>query len=235
MGFFDFLTQIPPYSENAAAITRLNKRHKLIVEPFRGDLQGARVLDLAAHDGRWAYALAEAGAREVVATEARQELIDRFDMFPEAPFKSSVKLHQGDVFSDLAHLVASGELFDIVAVFGIFYHIMDHFRLLDLIRRTGASKVLIDGDFAVRKAPVIELVFEKTCRDMNAAPQIEGQAQAVIGIPSRSALENMARALDFDVTWSEAERVFGDDRRGVRDYFRADGKQRAFCTLVRSG
>ena len=231
MGFFDFLTQIPPYSEDEASTIRLNKRHRLIVDLFRDDLRGARVLDLAAHDGRWAYALAEAGAAEVIAIEARQDLIDRFELFPHATFKSRINLRQGDIFEVLAEFVDAGEQFDIVAVFGIFYHMMDHFRLLRLIRQIGAWKVLLDSDFAMRKAPVIELVFEQTSRDLNAAPQIPGQERAIIGIPSPRALENMALALRFDVSWSDAEAAFGDDRRGIRDYFRAEGKRRAFCVL----
>ena len=59
-GLFDFLRTLPPYDENAGSIKRLHQRHKLIVEPFLPRIRGARVLDLAAHDGRWSYALAHA-------------------------------------------------------------------------------------------------------------------------------------------------------------------------------
>ena len=58
-------------------VTRMNRRHARIVAPFKEDLIGAQVLDLAAHDGRWSYALAE-HAERVVGVEARPDLIDRF-------------------------------------------------------------------------------------------------------------------------------------------------------------
>ncbi|MCP3969989.1 MAG: class I SAM-dependent methyltransferase [Rhodobacteraceae bacterium] len=233
MGFFDFLAEIRPYSEEPSNCLRMNKRHRMIVEPFRGELADARVLDLAAHDGRWSYALADAGAAQVIGVEGRQELIDRFESFPETGFKSRVQLRQGDIFEALEGFIATGERFDVVAVYGIFYHIMDHFRLLKLIRETGAKVILIDSEFAVRVAPVIDLVFEDTSIDLCATPQVPGQARAVIGIPSFAALDSMARALDFDVIWTRSEQQFADDRKGIQDYFRPEKKRRAFCTLVR--
>jgi predicted RNA methylase len=72
-GLFDFLGQLPPYDDNAFTIHRLNQRHKLIVAPFAEQIAGARVLDIAAHDGRWSFALAAAGAAEVVGVEARAD------------------------------------------------------------------------------------------------------------------------------------------------------------------
>jgi len=232
MGFFDFITQIPPYDENRNSGLRLNKRHAMIVEPFRGELAGTRVLDLGAHDGRWSYALAEAGAAEVVGVEARQELIDRFAHFPDTEFKSRVKLQQGDLFEALEGFVEDGEEFDIVALYGIYYHIMDHFRVLQLIKYLGARAILIDSEFALRPGPVIQLVFESTALDINAAPQVQGQDRAVIGIPSRKAMEAMAHALDYGVVWTDTDAMFGDDRKSIQDYFRKEKKRRAFCTLI---
>jgi len=222
MGFFDFINKIPPYSEKPEGDLRLNKRHQMIVEPFRGELDGARVLDLAAHDGRWSYALADAGAAEVVGIEARQELVDRFQKFPETEFKARVDLRQGDIFAALEGFIAKGEQFDVVAVYGIFYHIMDHFRLLQLIRQVGAKVILIDSEFSVKKMPIIDLVFEQTANALCAAPQMPGQEKAIIGIPSFMAMNSMARALDFDVVWTRSHEMYREDKRGVQDYFRPE-------------
>lgn len=232
MGFFDFITSIPPYSEKSTSKIRLNKRHRMIVEPFRGQLAGTRVLDLAAHDGRWSYALAEAGAGEVIGVEARQELIDRFEHFPASDFKQRVELRQGDLFEALEDFVDDGEEFDVVALYGIYYHIMDHFRVLKLIRDLGAGVILIDSEFLLRPGPVIELVFERTHKSLNAVPQIRGQERAVIGIPSFKAMESMAHALDYDVIWTNTDEVFGADTAGIQDYFSKTKKRRAFCTLI---
>lgn len=235
MGFFSFIEDIPPYSERPDAALRLNKRHALIVAPFRGELDGARVLDLGAHDGRWAYALAEAGAAEVIGIEARPELVARYRHFPETPYKSRVDLRVGEVFEALESFVSEGEEFDVVALFGLFYHVMDHFRLLQLIRLAGARIVLIDSEFMLMNNPMIQLIFERTGSDSNAPEQIPGQERALIGVPSVRAMNAMARALDFDIVWSNAGDVFGKDRKGVQDYFRAEKKRRAACCLIARG
>ena len=231
MGFFDFLGEIPPYSDSEKMVERMNNRHRLLVDPLRGEIEGLRVLDLAAHDGRWSYALAEAGAAEVVGVEARQELIDRFALFPETEFKRRVDLRRGDIFEALEGFVEDGEEFDVVAVFGIFYHIIEHFRLLKLIRALGATVVLVDSEFSTGKTPKIDLVFERTDYTSNAAPQISGQDRAIIGLPTRKAMNKMAEALGFDIVWAEADMVFRRDTPGVGDYFRGKTRKRAFCTL----
>ena len=72
---FDFMEQLEPYGEKPNTIFRLVQRHRLIIDPFAEQIAGARILDLAAHDGRWSYALANAGAKNVIGVEARQELL----------------------------------------------------------------------------------------------------------------------------------------------------------------
>lgn len=84
--FFDFLNEIEEYDDTS--IARMKLRHSYLVEPFEKDIQGARVLDIAAHDGRWSYALAAAGAAEVYGIEARSELIEKFANYPERDFKN---------------------------------------------------------------------------------------------------------------------------------------------------
>ena len=75
MGFFDFLPEIDRYAEDPKTVTRMNLRHDRIIAPVAGRIAGKRVLDLAAHDGRWSYAFAAAGAREVVGIELSSEAI----------------------------------------------------------------------------------------------------------------------------------------------------------------
>ena len=50
MAFFDFLRELGYDEPNVA---RINLRYKHIVAPHRRDFEGARVLDLGSHDGRW--------------------------------------------------------------------------------------------------------------------------------------------------------------------------------------
>src|SRR4051794_3513629 len=73
--FFDRHPRFFETSRTAARPARLNLRHKAIVGVNRDAFDGARVLDLASHDGRWSFAALEAGAKEVIGVEARQDLV----------------------------------------------------------------------------------------------------------------------------------------------------------------
>src|SRR5262245_36226628 len=151
MGFFDFLQTSARYAGEDANLNRLEQRRRFIVEPYVDDLSGARVLDLACNDGRWSYALAAAGAREVVGVEARPELIDQFTQFPDDEHTAKVSLIAGDFFDVLPRLIEAGERFDVVAIYGVFYHIMDHYRLLKLVQRLEPRLIVIDSEFIVHK------------------------------------------------------------------------------------
>jgi SAM-dependent methyltransferase len=230
MHVFEALGDGPDPAASAAAVRRLTKRHALVVDPFVDDLRGARVLDLGAHDGRWCLAFAAAGAREVVGVEPRAALIRSFARIPESAAKARVRLVEGEAVPALEAMCEAGERFDVVAVLGLFYHLMEHFRLLWLIRQLGPRLVIVDGDFSLAKAPVIELVRERTDNPLNAVAQIGGQARAIKGIPSFAATEAMADALGFDVTWVDPAPLAADPE-GVRDYFRARKMRRAVCAL----
>jgi len=227
MNVFDHLAGqgVPP-----ATVRRLSRRHVLVVEPFRTELLGARVLDLGAHDGRWCHAFAEAGAREVVGVEPRAALIEGFARFPAGEAASRVTLVEGEAIPALESLGAAGERFDVVAVLGLFYHLMEHFRLLWLVRQLRPRLVIVDSDFSLAKAPVIELVRERTDRPLNAVAQIGGQARAVAGRPSFAAMEAMADALGYRVDWVDPAPLAAEPE-GVRDYFRARKMRRAVCAL----
>lgn len=229
-GPFDFLASHPSYRDDPAAIRRLNKRHRLAVAPFAAQIDGARVLDLGAHDGRWSYAFAALGASRVVGVEPRPEVLAGLAGFPDDAARGRVELVEGQSLPALEQVLEDGERFDVVAVLGLFYHIMDHFRLLWLIRQIAPRLVIIDSEFSLARAPVIELVREKTDNPLNAVPQVAGQTRALKGIPSFAAMEQMADALGFDLAWGDAS-VFETDRAGVADYFRETGSRRAVCAL----
>ena len=231
-GLFDFLTDIPPYSENDRTVDRLNARHRMIIDPFEPQIAGARVLDIACHDGRWSYALAAAGAREVVGLEIRQELLDRFALFPDTTFKQNVTLKQADLFDGLEALIADGEAFDVVALYGIFYHVMDHFRLLSLVRRLGPELIIIDSEFIKVDNAMVQVLKEEISNPLNATSDIEGVVQTVVGVPSHRATEFMAAALNYEVTWMDQALILGDDHKGMHDYFRDGRKVRGTCALT---
>lgn len=231
-GLFDFLKSLAPYEDNANTVHRLEQRHRLIIDPFQPQIEGARVLDIAAHDGRWSYALAHAGAAEVVGVEARRELIDRFAHFPEDVFRDRITLVCNDLFAEIEARVAAGEQFDVVALYGIFYHIMDHFRLLSLIRRLRPELIIIDSEFIKADNAMVQVLKEEISNPLNAVTEVAGITQTVVGIPSRRATQFMAEALGMELSWVDHALILGEDRRGMKDYFREGRKARFTCALV---
>ena len=231
MSFFDFIRTVPSYASGPDMTERMNWRHKFLVEAFRDEIENASVLDLAANDGRWSYALAGAGARSVSGVEARPELIAEFKHFPDPELRALVDLRCGDIFEEIRADIAHGVTYDVVAVFGIFYHIMDHFGLLRLLRELKPKLIIIDSEFIQRDNPVIQLVQERTDINVNAAPQILDQKTAVVGIPTFRAMELMARSLDYKLDWSDWTVVPQVHRSAAPDYFRPPSEQRRRATL----
>jgi hypothetical protein len=230
-GFFDFLETHDRYADDRAAIDRLNWRHAMILAPLAADVAGARVLDLGAHDGRWAHAFAALDAREVVAIEGRAALVAQYAAFPDPAVKARVSLRQGELFEAAETLAKAGESFDIIALLGIFYHVMDHHRLLRLCAALRPRMVIIDSEFALRPGPVITLVREETENPLNAIPQVDGQRTALVGIPSIPAIEAMADTLGFDATWVDWGGLAEPERAGLGDYYRPKGKRRGTVIL----
>lgn len=232
LGFFDFLADMDLYADKADTVPRMNARHSFLIEPFKEEIEGARVFDIASHDGRWAYAFAGAGAREVVGVEARQELIDLFDDYPNPELRARVELRCNDLFTELESEVAKGETYDVVGVFGIFYHIMDHFRLLTLVQALKPKVIIVDSEFMDKNWPMIQMQRENTGNILNAASQIEGQKTAIVGYPSFKALDAMAEALGYDCVWLDWFSVPEEDRKGTWDYYRKSAKRRGTCALI---
>lgn len=233
LAFFDFLPRLAAYEDRGRSVDRMNRRHRFLIDAYADQIAGARVLDLGAHDGRWAYAMAGAGAETVVAIEARVAAAQGFADFPDTSLRAKVEMRIDDVFLGLEQAITAGETYDVVAVFGLLYHVMDHFRLLTLIKALDPSLVIIDSEFTKRSAPVITLVHERTDNALNAVPQFAGQQRAIKGIPSKSALEVMAMALGYTIEWADWANLPPDDRSGVRDYYLQDDRQylRATCAL----
>jgi len=231
MGFFDFVADMPHYAEHDKPVPRLNRRHSFLIEPFADEIEGAKVLDLASHDGRWCYAFAGAGAASVVGIEARQELVEKLADYPDATLRDRIEMRVGDLYKGIDAEVEKGETYDVIGVFGILYHLMDHFRLFQALRDLKPKLVIVDSEFMLRPAALIWLIKERTDNILNAAPQYDGQKVAVKGIPSFAAMNLMAESLNYDIEWLDWDVLPKEDRLGVADYYRPEKMRRATCAL----
>jgi hypothetical protein len=233
MGFFDFLRDSPRYADTPASIARLNKRHRFLIDPYVDDIKGASILDLASHDGRWSYALSAAGAGEVLGIEGREESIEQWAAYPEGPVKDRVSFVHGDVYEEMPRLVAEGREFDVVALFGLFYHVMDHYNLLKLIYALKPKLIIIDSEFFISPDPTVRIAREKTDNRLNSIEHIPGQKRAPMGFPSRTALEVMAATLGYGVEWADWGTLAPERRNGLASYYREppEWKVRNTCAL----
>lgn len=231
MTIFD---QHKPLQLTARGRHRLKTRHRFCVDDMTPFFAGRRVLDIASHDGRWAYSYAKAGASEVIGVEPRRDLVESFsETFPDdaARARTNLLIDEGARF--MQWCVDARERFDFIAILGFFYHTMEHFRLLDLARQLQAETIVIDSEFIMTDNPIIQMAQEATDKVSNAVASYEGQQSNVIGIPSTGALERMADVLGYDVYWSHWDSLDPAERDGLGDYFRNHRKKRQTCRLAR--
>jgi predicted nicotinamide N-methyase len=181
-------------------------------------IQGARILDLASHDGRWAFAAIKNGARHVTGVEGRSYLVQ----YAEQNFeKYGVPTSQYDfVHADCVDAVRLFDVsqFDVIFCFGFLYHTPNHFQLLHAITRLAPRALLIDSILINSPTPVVMLGTDDSTLEGASIALIPEQPETLVGIPTTRALELMLEYLGWDVrylSWLEAQ---WPDWVGIEDY-----------------
>jgi Methyltransferase domain len=233
--FFDTHPRFYATSRTAAHRGRLNMRYEAIFAENRDILEGARVIDIASHDGRWSFAALENGAAEVVGIEARDEFVDAAceNLAHYGVDASRYRFVAGDVFDVLGR---EGPV-DVVLCLGFLYHTLRYPELMRKIRDLKPRHLIIDTFvIAGRTAkPVVHLFTEHTERERNAVvdPFSHGD-QTLVGWPSVKGLEALLEAYGFAVErYSDWGSLLRDnpDMGNVTDY--AEGRRvTARCVLV---
>lgn len=217
---------------------RLNLRHEAIIQRIAPQLQGARVLDIASHDGRWSFAALEAGAREVTGVEVRPEL----SAAAQANIESDrFRAITGDVFT---RRDVFRERFDVVLCLGFLYHTTRHEEIFDLIALTGAATVVIDTRLTPGDGTFVQIRKERADHPANGMAE-RGVRDSMIlhGWPTRGAVAFMLDHFGYrveQVDWPALiarHGVHADTTRGhgpdnpVGDY--AAGDRGTFIGTVR--
>jgi hypothetical protein len=198
--FFDFYPRFYETSETSPHRARLNLRYEAIFAENRDIFAGARVLDIASHDGRFSLAALATGATEVICIEARPELVENshenlayYGYGPE-----QARFINGDVFQVLAEQDFD---VDVVLCLGFLYHTLRYNELLSGIRRANPRHVVIDT--VCRQAvnagyPAVNLHAEPVAREGNAvADRFSHGERIVVGQPNVRAVRTMMQAYDF--------------------------------------
>ena len=191
--FFDTYPAFVDSSETGQLRERLNARQRLLVHDNAALLEGATVLDIACHDGRFSFAALQAGATRVVGVDHKAHLLrtaqghmDRYGVAPDR-----YRFLAGDLFDCLDDV---GPV-DVVLAFGILYHLGDHMRLFDRIFELGPRHLILDTKVSVLDGCVAEV------RSPLTSPPPPG---AVIELhPTRAAVEAMLSS--FGWTWTEVD------------------------------
>jgi predicted RNA methylase len=178
---------------------RMNERYEAMLASNRDILDGARVLDLASHDGRYSFGALKAGAAHVTGVEVRQSLIDRaqeaFAFYDQDP--ETYRFVCGDVFEVLAR-----ERFevDVVLCFGYLYHTYRHTELMYRLHNLAPRHLVIDTMVKRGTEPTLRVIREEDVEDVrSAARDAHSVGQVLVLRPSVPALKMLLGAYDFEI------------------------------------
>jgi predicted nicotinamide N-methyase len=199
--FFDAYPRFYETSQTTAWRGRLNLRYEAIFGENRDIFAGARVLDIASHDGRWSLAALATGAESVIGIEARPDLVQHavqsLGQYGYGPDRCSfVTADVFDAFDKQTFDV------DVVLCLGFLYHTLRYNELLHGIRRANPRHLIIDtvAKPMMRRQAAVYLAREHAVREGNAVNDRYSDGDMVlVGKPNLKAIQRMAAAYDFKV------------------------------------
>lgn len=197
--FFDAYPAFYDTSQTTPYPGRLNLRYEAIFAENRDIFEGASVLDIASHDGRWSLAALSCGAAHVVGVEGRQELVDHAvaNLSGYGFGAERFTFIRGDV---LEVLKTSAPKVDVVLCLGFLYHTLRYNELLYGIAKTGARHVVIDTQAKAMggKRPVVRLAVEQSSRERNAvSDEFSVGSDVLTGGPNIAATRFMLDAYGY--------------------------------------
>ncbi|HWL98812.1 MAG TPA: methyltransferase domain-containing protein [Nocardioidaceae bacterium] len=220
--FFDDYPLFATTSKTASSTSRLNLRHLAMIEANKDILDGARVLDLASHDGRWSFAALKAGAAHVTGVEARQGLVEGAEKtFAEYGVdKGAYDFVHGDLFAVLQEQDFD---VDVVLCLGFMYHTLRYPELLHGITSTTPTHCVIDTKIIQNDQPTVLLRTNDTRAQSAAAKDNTAHGSTVIaGWPSLPALHMLLHTYGMDLEdqfdWPGLLAGNQDLLASVRDY-----------------
>ena len=219
-GFFDQYPRFYSSSIVGATPERLNERYRALIGPNEQSIREKTILDLASHDGRWSFAALKAGARHVTGIEVRSHLVESA-IAAVREYGIGAARYQfiaGDVF-DQIDLIQPDSI-DTVFCFGFFYHTPPHVLLLSKIARLNPKCLILDTEIDRSTTDcVIRLRKEEVTRDANSLVGQPGDPlHALVGKPSRSALETMLRSFGWSLSYYDWHRAGISNWRELNDY-----------------
>lgn len=207
-GFFDEHPRFLETSTTAVGMRRLHLRHAALIDANRDILQGARVLDIASHDGRWMMAALKAGAAHVTGIEARPELVENGEKtFAEYGAEaSSYRFITGDVYGVLAREPLQ---VDVIQCFGFLYHTLRFPELFSRLSALRPRHLVLDTRVYNQDGQLIKVLRNEITKQAHAAAEeYAAGTKVLVGWPTPSALRMMLGIYGFTVEdeydWNKA-------------------------------
>ena len=222
-GFFD---QYPVFYETTKTLgskERLNYRYHTIIQQNASLLKGKRVVEIASHDGRWAFAaIRGAGAAHVTGVEPRQHLVDNANKtLPECGVDSS-QFHFicGDGFEEAERMKRDGETYEVGMILGFLYHTARQYEIVHKVAELGVKTLIVDTTvLADVTQPIVRLQMEGTGKESMLHA---GEKKVDLGgVPSITAVNMMLKAAGFRPSTIVADRQAPEN--GAKDY--RDGRR----------
>jgi SAM-dependent methyltransferase len=121
---------------------RLNFRYQLLFEPVKNEFQGATVLDLGSHTGRWSYVSLKLGAAYVIGVEHSKKWHGLAEQILPAKGFTNFEFHNIEAENFLSCLGSKSP--DIVLCMGLLYYLPSPQRLMTEIAKLRPKLCIVD-------------------------------------------------------------------------------------------
>ncbi len=168
---------------------------------FEGRWRDISCLDIACHEGWFAFQIAQRGARLVKGIDIRAERIVRANFIREAGTVTNTSFEIRDLF---ALDPAQDGVFDLTLFLGIFYHLEDPVRGFRAVRALTRDLCVIEGQVARSNEYITtawgsrkEIRSGPACVVLDADPHHSPTHAGVSLVPSLKALQKIIGAAGF--------------------------------------
>src|SRR5262249_46576227 len=160
-------------------------------------IEGARILDIGCHNGRWTVAAVRSGAAHVLGIEPRRDLVERAKQYMQRYGIPSQRYDflVGDVHQELPRFEPGR--FDTILCLGFFYHTIHPFQLLEEFARLEPKHLILDTGINTHPGYIIVVTRESTADPLLAVGK---GSLAWTGKLSRSLTEDALIDAGFDVS-----------------------------------
>ena len=197
-----FAEEYPRFMEVSELIPqpeRTNERYEALFARNRDIFDGARVLDLASHDGRYSFAALKTGAAHVTGVEVRESLVHKaqetFAFYGQDP--ETYRFVCGDIFEVLAR-----EKFevDVVLCLGFLYHTYRHTELMYRLHHLAPKHLILDTMVMPGRQPTLKVLRERDVEDIRSAAQDDWSVgRVLVARPSVPALQLLLASYGFEI------------------------------------